>query len=123
MDWITPSAERVLGLGERRDPRVRKPKRGDAAPYRLIVEHAVPVKVLHDLIVGDSTLWKIEPLEEFLLANFKRGVLTSGEDALLNRVVVGESRSLRQRMPTGWSVNDNNPYARYGAVGVERHQY
>lgn len=123
MDWITPNAEEVLALGERRDPRVRKPKRGEPAPYRLIVEHAVPIKVLHDLIVGSSTLWRMEPLEEFLLGNFKRGVLTSDEDALLNRVVVGEPTSLRQRMPTGWSINDNEPYARYKAVGLTRHVF
>ena len=113
----------VLTLGEQRDPRVRKPKRGDPAPYRLIVEHAVPIKVLHDLIVGDTALWQFGPLEEFLLANFKRGVLTSDEDALLNQQVVGESRSLRQRMPTGWSVNNGDPYARYRAVGLAQHRY
>lgn len=123
MDWITPKAETVLARGDRRDPLVRKPKRGEPAPHRLIVEHAVPIKVLHDLIVGDTALWQIEPLEEFLLANFKRGVLTSDEDALLNQLVAGESRSLRQRMPTGWSVNENDPYARYRAVGLERHAY
>jgi hypothetical protein len=79
--------------------------------------------VLHDLIVADSTLWRIDQLEEFLLANFKRGVLTSDEDALLNQPVAGESRSLRQRMPTGWSVNDNDPYARYRAVGLAQYRY
>lgn len=109
MDWITPKAEAVLAHGEQRNPLVRKPKRGEPAPHRLIVEYAVPIKVLHDLIVGDTALWQIEPLEAFLLANFKRGVLTSDEDTLLNRIVAGESRSLRQRMPTGWSLNDNDP--------------
>lgn len=123
MEWITPNAEAVLARGEQRDPLVRKPKRGEPAPHRLIVEHAVPIKVLHDLIIRDTALWQIEPLEEFLLANFKRGVLTSDEDALLNQPVVGESRSLRQRMPTGWSINDNDPFARYYAVGLKQHRY
>jgi hypothetical protein len=123
MDWITPSAEGVLALAEQRDPRVRKPKRGEPAPHRLIVEHAVPIKVLHDLIIGNTALWQVERLEVFLLANFKRGLLTSSEDALLNQIVAGQSRSLRQRMPTGWSVNDNDPYARYRTVGLAQHSY
>jgi hypothetical protein len=123
MDWITPSAEQILELAEQRDLRVRKPKAGQPAPFRLIVEHAVPVKVIHDHIVADPALWDVGSLEGFLLTHYKRGVLTSDEDALLNRAVVGESASLRQRMPTGWTIHDDDPYARYRAVGLRRHQY
>lgn len=123
MDWITPRAEHILALGEQRDLSVRKPKRGKPAPFRLIVEHAVPVKVIHDHIVSQSKLWDVGSLEAFLLSHFKRGVLTSDEDALLNRPILGESKSLRQRMPTGWTVDHLDPFARYRAVGLRQHRY
>lgn len=123
MDWITPRAEDILRLGEQRDLRVRKPKCGEAAPYRLIVEHAVPVKVIHDHIVADPMLWDVDSLEAFLVDNYKRGVLTKDEDALLNRLPIGDRTSLKQRMPTGWRPTDRNPFARYYAVGFQQHRY
>jgi hypothetical protein len=113
MDWITPLALQILQRGEQKDPAVKKPKKGRPAPYRLIVEHAVPVRVLRELILADRALWEREPLERFLERWFRRGVLTKDEDDLLN------AAGLRQDMPAGWRLGDD-PFARYGYVGLQR---
>jgi hypothetical protein len=113
MDWITPEAALVLRRGMDRDPAVKKPRRGQPAPYRVIVEHAVPVKVIGETVSNQSSLWQPDRLREFLRHHFKRGVLTSAEDARLNE------QGLRQRMPPGWQAG-GDPFARYNAVRLQR---
>lgn len=113
MDWISSDAAAILRRGINRDLAVKKPKRGEPAPFRLIVEHAVPVKVIGDAVRADPGLWRTDGLRDFLHVHFKRGVLTSGEDAQLN------TAGLRQSMPAGWRSGDN-PFARYRAVGLQR---
>lgn len=119
MDWITPDAAHVLRRGMDRDPAVKKPKNGEPAPFRLIVEHAVPVKVIGRAVRDDTSLWQADRLRGFLRHHFKRGVLTKAEDDVLRQKVAGEATSLRQRMPTGWCPG-GDPFARYHAIGLKR---
>ena len=81
------------------------------SPYRLIVEHAVPLRVLRDVIQADSALWQVERLRHFLLANYRRGVLLKEEDRRLDQA------GLKQVMPKTWAPGDD-PFARYRKVGL-----
>jgi len=76
---------------------------------RLIKEHAVPVKVLKNLLcrIEEPTHEKVE---ECLLANYKLGVLTKTEDLLLN------SMKLSSSMPLDW--DGSNVWARYEVAGI-----
>lgn len=113
MDWLTPAAAAILRRGRERDPAVRKPRRGDVAPFRIIVEHAVPVKVIGEAVRRDTQLWSMARLREFLRHHYKRGVLTSEEDKQLT------TAGLRQAMPSEWNPWDD-PFARYHAVPLFR---
>jgi hypothetical protein len=116
MDWRSPSAERILWRGRQRDPAVRKPRRGDVQPYRLIVDHAVPIAVIRAMLMANRGLWSVESITPFLRHHYKRGVLTKwGDDRRL------DAAGLRQSMPHGWQPWDD-PYARYRAVGIYRDQ-
>lgn len=81
-----------------------------------MVNHAVPVRVIGQLI-GQSGALTLGALRDFLLHHYKRGVITFGEDQLLNQRLPGEDRSLKQRMPTGWHPWEN-PFARYAKAGI-----
>jgi hypothetical protein len=116
MDWVTPSAADILKRGEDRDPAVRKPPSGQPAPYRLVVDHAVPIAEIRRLLVADESLWEASKLRGFLRYHFRRGVLTKNEDNKLR------SQGLGSRMPVGWKAWDD-PFARYRAVNLERHIY
>lgn len=120
-DWITPDAANILRRGAAREVAVKKPKSGQPAPHRLIVDHSVPVRVLRDLVIADESLWERSKLSGFLLEYFKRGVLTAAEDARLNTPVPGEKKSLKQRMPTGWQ-RGRDPFARYHQIGLTHYQ-
>lgn len=113
MDWITPAAAMILRRGMERDPAVRKPRHGEAAPFRIIVEHAVPVNVIGNVVRGDPQLRSVAKLREFLRHHYKRGVLTRQEDKQLT------GAGLRQAMPPSWSPWEN-PFARYHAVQLSR---
>jgi hypothetical protein len=113
MDWVTPESLDILRRGEQRDPTVRKPKQGLPAPFRIIVEHAVPIRVIREIILADQQLWNPVALEPFLNTWFRRGVLTKAEDDRLN------DAGLKQQMPPGWKLGDD-PFARYKRVGLSR---
>lgn len=113
MDFVTPEAAAVLRRGMDRDPAVKKPPRGQRAPFRLIVEHAVPVKTIGQAVRNDRRLWEPTALRNFLQHHYRRGVLTSAQDGALNAV------GLRESMPAGWQVG-GDPFARYHAVGLKR---
>ncbi|QEH81137.1 hypothetical protein EIK56_24855 [Sphingomonas sp. C8-2] len=118
MDWITPAAAAILKRGLMRDLAVKKTKGGISSPFRLIVDHAVPVKVLRDTIGANPALWYREPLEKFLCQHFRRGVLTIDEDARLSSRYSGNQWSLKARMPSGWKLG-SDPFARYTAIGLK----
>jgi hypothetical protein len=90
---------------------VRKPKSGVRTPYRLIVDHSVPVVVLREHILENRSLWEPQSLEAFLESWYRRGVLTKDQDRQLDEA------GLRQRMPSGWTFG-NDPFARYTKVGL-----
>jgi hypothetical protein len=117
MDWITPAAAEVLRRGKERHPEVKKPAGGEPAPFRIIVDHAVPVKVIGEAVRLDGTLMRADRLREFLHHHFKRGVLMKTEDDVLSRTPAEKARTLRDAMPHGWQAG-GDPFARYKAAGL-----
>lgn len=118
MDRFSPTARAICERGARGDAEVKKPRSGEAAPYRLMVDHSIPVSVLGKEIERSTDLDSFASLQDFLRSNFRRAVITFTEDALLNRPHGSEGKSLKQRMPDGWEFGDD-PYARYRAAGIE----
>jgi hypothetical protein len=118
MDCFSPAARAICERGASGDPAVKKPRKGEPAPFRLMVDHSIPVAVLGQEIKRSAELQTIAGLREFLILNFRRAVITFLEDDLLNRPYGQQGRSLRQRMPDGWSFGDD-PYARYRAAGIK----
>jgi hypothetical protein len=75
---------------------------------RLIVDHAVPVRHIHDQLL--ELPQDVGAIESFLLANYRLGVLTKKEDITLN------DNELKSEMPKDW--DGKNLFARYEAVGI-----
>jgi hypothetical protein len=118
MDRFSPAARAICERGARGDAAVKKPKSGEPAPYRLMVDHSIPVAVLGREIKRSTQLDTLVSLRDFLLSNFRRAVITFAEDALLNRPQRPDEKPLKQRMPEGWVFGDD-PYARYRVAGIE----
>lgn len=118
MDRFSPIAREICERGARGDPEVKKPESGEPAPYRLMVDHSIPIAVLGEQIRRAPELHAIASLRHFLRSNFRRAVITFPEDGLLNRPHGPDGKSLKQRMPEGWVFGDD-PYARYRAAGIE----
>ena len=113
MDQRSVAADHILSRGANRDAEVKKRPTKIENPHRLIVDHAIPIKVLHDIIVSDTSLCDLSSLEDFLRVCFKRGVITKVEDGLLNKA------GLKQSMPRDWQHLRDSPYARYEQAQIE----
>lgn len=83
MDWFSFEAAHICQRGVDRELAVRKPERGEPAPFRLIVEHVTPVRVLREAIRADSGVWQRGTLTEFLHFHYKQAVITQTENAML----------------------------------------
>lgn len=112
--WISVPAVGVLQRGIRKKDR----KHGDLE-NRLVVEHAVPFKVIASELFSRDKEWDAPSLEKFLLHHYQRALLTKEEDKLLNENRGGIS--LRSEMPDDWKLWDD-PFARYAARGIIRHE-
>lgn len=117
MDRFSPAARAICERGASGDAAVKKPRNGEPAPYRLMVDHSIPVAVLGREIKRSTELDTLVSLRDFLRSNFRRAVITFAEDGLLNRPQGPDGKSLKQRMPEGWVFGDD-PYARYRVAGV-----
>ncbi|MCP4122776.1 MAG: hypothetical protein GY751_13570 [Bacteroidetes bacterium] len=76
---------------------------------RLVKDHAIPVVILRQMISSHDPK-SIELVREFLLRNYRLGVITKEEDNDLN------SKGLKSTMPTDW--NGTNWKARYEFAGI-----
>ncbi|OBR48046.1 hypothetical protein [Paraburkholderia tropica] len=82
---------------------------------RLIIDHAVPIKVIRDMLFARERKAEYsckENLKGFLEGYVKHGVLTEKENALL------DCKSLNSSMPASW--NGVDPYARYSDVAIKQ---
>lgn len=75
----------------------------------LVHEHAVPKKLLIDLLLSLSSPTP-DSVQQMFQNYCKAAVITKAEDAALNRL------GLRSKMPSDWDGRD--PWARYKAAGI-----
>lgn len=113
MDWVSREAEHILGQAEHL--RKKNRSKGDTT-HQMIVDHAVPLIVLERIIRSNPALWERAQLQDFLLANYKRGVLTYCQNQKLR------AARLNQGMPLGWTPS-TRPFARYEELNFEQHVY
>lgn len=111
MDRHSLAAEHICLRGEKGDPAVKKPAHGEPAPFRILVDHSIPIKVLGAEIRQNNDLKQMKNLRQFLRDNFRRTVITFEENKRLDKVY-------KQTMPSGWTFGDD-PFARYAAAGIE----
>lgn len=78
---------------------------------QLIKDHAMPVKVISELLKQDDCPSE-ESVEKLLLNFYKLGVLTQEEDKVLNQL------SLKSAMPNDW--DGINVFARYEEAGIQK---
>ncbi|WP_308516158.1 hypothetical protein [Sphingomonas flavescens] len=110
MHFQSLAAAAVLDLATRDGSSYAEQRQAKSTAVRLMVDHAVPLRVIVGLMFEET----FEPRSEAISAHLRRwyrlGVITSDEDARLN------SHGLRSAMPTSW--NGHDVYARYAAAGV-----
>ena len=75
----------------------------------LVHEHAVPKKLLIDLLLNLPSP-TTDSVEQMFQNYCKAAVITRAEDAALNRL------GLRSKMPSDWDGRD--PWARYKDAGI-----
>jgi hypothetical protein len=108
-DALSTGAVAIREMGEavRIVDRKNHPKR-----LSLIVDHSVPLSVICRHLWASPHSWTVERLRDFLRENFRRAVISYGEDGLLR------AGKLSSRMPDGWQFGDD-PLARYHEVGIK----
>lgn len=84
------------------------------ARVRLIVDHAVPLRMITGMMFRSGFNRTREGVLEHLARWYRLGVLLADEDKLLN------TAGLRSKMPDSW--DGHNPFARYEAVGITGHR-
>lgn len=118
VDWVSPEAQAILERGVGGDKAVSKSKNGPASPYRIIVEHVVPVRAIGDMLTRQYAGATKDDLSAFLRHHFVRAVLTKAQDERLNRVSSGATGwTLKDSMPEGWRKG-GDPFDRYRAAGL-----
>lgn len=104
MHFRSEAAARVLAQASVDPAAYRRRRAEDGLSVRLMVDHAVPLRVLVQAMFDDPTLRTREALRRHLLDNYRLGVITSEEDAILRH------HGLTSAMPNPWC---GSPFARY----------
>jgi hypothetical protein len=77
--------------------------------YQLVVDHAVPVSALREML-WELSSFNIQELQSFLSRWYRLGVITAGEDRQLRQ------RGLTKSMPKAWDGED--ALARYRVISL-----
>ena len=112
MHFVSRNAAAILADASSAGSQYAKMRLGKGPSIRLMVDHAIPLRVLRQTMFEDSRLKSIDALRAFLRQNYRLGVVTFEENARLSSLV------LVSAMPGDWSGAD--PFARYAAAGIER---
>lgn len=112
LDWVSAEADAAVKLGVRKKARSK-----DDIDNALIVDHAVPLAVIHRELFSARDEWDQATLTKFLHHHYRRGLLTKRQDASLNANENGGS--LKSAMPAHWQRWDD-PFARYHARSIVR---
>ena len=112
MHYVSRQAASILADASAAGSQYAEMRLGKDSAVRLMVDHAIPLRVLRQTMFEDPGLRSPESLQTFLLQNYRLGVVTFEENARLS------SLRLVSAMPSDWSGAD--PFARYVAAGIER---
>jgi hypothetical protein len=110
MHFISHAAREVLAHAVSNRPDYLRLRSADDKAIRLMVDHAVPLRVITEMLFRPQFELTRENVLRHLKRWYRLGVITSAEDALIN------SMGLRSKMPDQWDEQDC--FARYRAVGV-----
>lgn len=78
---------------------------------RLIVDHAVPIAVMVDMLFQPGANLTRDGIREHLIKWYHLGLLTHEENTRLN------AAGLKSKMPANWNYLD--VFARYHSVGID----
>ena len=111
MHFKSSNASEILALArdnrtEYEDRRAKKD-----VSVRLMVDHAVPLLVLKDILFARDAKHTEETIHAVLCQRYRLGVITADEDKRLNQA------GLQSKMPSNW--NGDDVFARYQQVGIE----
>lgn len=109
MDWVSREAANILERGKNGDTSVQKPPAGQPAPYRIVVDHSVPIATIRTLLRSSPEIRSPAAVETFVRHHYKRGVITKREDDRLRAAHLGWA------MPDGWQPW-GDPFARYATL-------
>lgn len=112
MHFVSRQAAAILADASAAGSQYAEMRLSKESAVRLMVDHAIPLRVLRQTMFEDSGLRSPESLQTFLRQNYRLGVVTFEENARLS------SLGLVSAMPGDWSGAD--PFARYAAAGIER---
>lgn len=110
MHFVSREAGAILASARDEAGRYADLRNGKDATIRLMVDHAIPLRVLRHMLFDDPALRSIDALRAFLQAHYRLGVLTFDENARLN------SLGLVSAMPSDW--NGRDVFARYAVAGI-----
>lgn len=114
MHFLSKDAAKILEQATRDSTAYLLARRRRQAEIRLMVDHSIPLMRLREAMFADKELRTIDAIRDFLLSNFRLGVLTADEDSQLNTL------GLNNAMPEDWDGSD--PFARYFKAGIDRYQ-
>ena len=110
MNFCSAAAREIINAAAADSAAFLQKRRAKEVSLRLMIDHAIPLVILRQRVFADVTLRSIPALRDYMRASYRRGVITSSEDASLNGL------GLRSRMPADWDGVD--PYARYRAASI-----
>ncbi len=114
LDFISVEAAEILRQSKHDPAEYDRRHRDRDASIRLIVDHAVPIGVMADMLFDSHSRDKVELSRDYtrshLVKWYRLGLISHAENSRL------DVSGLRSRMPSDWDWTD--PFARYRAAGI-----
>ncbi|WP_375392090.1 hypothetical protein [uncultured Sphingomonas sp.] len=110
MHFVSADAREVLDRAKADTANFIALRMSKDASTRLVVDHAIPLRVLRQRVFEDRALADTDALKAYLKSHYRLAVITHAEDQRLNRL------KLRSAMPGNW--DGQNTWARYEAAGI-----
>jgi hypothetical protein len=110
MHFVSRDARAILSQAREEATTFRSLRNERHPSVRLMVDHAVPLRILVRHLFEEEALRSREAIRGYLCDWYRMGVITSSEDARLN------AAGLRSAMPQPW---DGSVFARYVAASIE----
>lgn len=114
LDFVSAGAAGILSFARQESASYNRLYRARDTNVRLMVDHAVPIGVMADLLfdsaIGPASELSLAGIRAHLERWYRLGLLSHAENGRLN------AAGLASRMPLNWDRVD--PFARYRAAGI-----